>query len=69
MIIPGASRTRRGRGVHTANPRTNIVEFRGFDSSFMLLLRAGILMSIGDFPESLSRAMLGWLRLGWLKIH
>ena len=37
---------------------TNIVDFRGFDSSIILILRDGILMSIGDFPESLSQAML-----------
>ena len=37
---------------------TNIVDFREFDSSIMLILRGGILMSIGDFPEGLSRAML-----------
>ena len=42
----------------TANLPTNIVDFRGFDSSMILILRGGILMSIGDFPESLSRAML-----------
>ena len=34
------------------------MDFRGFDSSKMLFLRGGILMSTGGFPESLSRAML-----------
>ena len=36
------------------------MDFRAFDSSIILILRAGILMSIGDFPEStdLSRIML-----------
>ena len=42
----------------TANLPTNIVDFRGFDSSIMLCFRCGILMSIGNFPESLSQAML-----------
>ena len=42
----------------TANLPTNLVDFRGFDSSIILMYRDGILMSIGDFPESLSRAML-----------
>ena len=42
----------------TPNLPTNIVDFRGFDSSTILNLRGGILMSIGDFPESLSQAML-----------
>ena len=37
----------------TANLRTNIVDFRGFDSSTILILRGGILISIGDFPEML----------------
>ena len=31
----------------TANLPTNIVDFRGFDSSITLILRGGILMSIG----------------------
>ena len=43
---------------NTPNPPTNIVDFGGFDSSVVLILRGGILMSIGDFPEVLSQAML-----------
>ena len=42
----------------TANLRTNIMDFRGFDSSIILIIRDGILVSIGDFPESLSQAIL-----------
>ena len=42
----------------TANLRTKILDFRGFDSSVILFLRCGILMSIGDPPESLSQAIL-----------
>ena len=42
----------------TANPRTNIVDFRGFDSSIILIKRGGILRPIGDFLESSSQAML-----------
>ena len=34
------------------------MEFRGFDSSIILIIRGGILMSIGDFLESLSHAIL-----------
>ena len=45
------------------NLPTNIVGFRGFDSSIILFVRGGILMSIGDFPESLSQAMLAGLML------
>ena len=42
----------------TPNLPTNIVDFRGFDSSTILILRGGILRPIGDFPESSSQAML-----------
>ena len=35
-----------------ANLRTNPKDFRGFDSRIILILRGGILMSMGDFPES-----------------
>ena len=37
---------------------TNIVGFRGFDSSIILIKRGGILRPIGDFPESLTQAIL-----------
>ena len=43
---------------YTPNLPTNIVDFGGFDSSIMLFVRGGILMSIVNFPESLSQAML-----------
>ena len=39
----------------TPNLPTNIVDFGGFDSSTILILRGGILTCIGDFPESLSQ--------------
>ena len=39
----------------TANIRTKILDFRGFVSSIILILRGGILMSIGNFLESLSQ--------------
>ena len=42
----------------TPNLPTNMVDFGGFHSSIMLCLRGGILMSIGNSPESLSQAML-----------
>ena len=42
----------------TPNLPTNIVDFRGFDSSTILNLRADITRSIGDLPEILSQAML-----------
>ena len=37
---------------------TKILDFRGFDSSRILIVRGGILMSIGNFPESLTQAIL-----------
>ena len=53
-----------------ANLRTNIMDFRGFDSSMILRLRGGILMSKGDFPESLSQASLvGIMLVGRLGVH
>ena len=42
----------------TANLRTKIQDFRGFDSSVILILRGGIPRPIGNLPESLSQAML-----------
>ena len=47
----------------TANLPTNIMDFRGFDSSIILIIRAGLLMSIGDLPESLSHAILEGITL------
>ena len=44
--------------VYTANLPTNIMDFRGFDPSIIIVLMGGILTSKGDFPESLSQAML-----------
>ena len=43
---------------HTPNLPNNIVDFRGFDSSTILVLRGGIPRPIGDSPESLSQAIL-----------
>ena len=43
---------------NTPNLPTNIVDFRGFDSNIILNLRGGFPGPIGDFPESLSQAML-----------
>ena len=34
------------------------MDFRGFDSSIILMSSGAILMSIGNFPESLSQAIL-----------
>ena len=40
-----------------ANLRTNIMDFRGLDSSIIIILRGGIPRPVGDFPESLSQAI------------
>ena len=45
-------------GWTTASLRTKILDFRGFDSSIILSLRGGIPRPIGNFPESLSQAIL-----------
>ena len=42
----------------TANLRTKILDFRGFDSSIILILRGGILRSLGNFPETVSQQIL-----------
>ena len=42
----------------TPNLPTNIVDFGGFDSSIIFISRGGIPRSTGNFPESLSQAML-----------
>ena len=47
----------------TANLRTNIMDFRGFDSSIILIVRGGIPRPIGDSPESLSQAILEGIML------
>ena len=53
----------------TANLRTKILDSTGFDSSIILIIRGGILMSIGDFPESVSRAILiGIMLVGRLAV-
>ena len=52
----------------TANLRTIIMAFRGFDSSIILILRSGILMSKGDFPESLDQAIVVGIMLGRLGV-
>ena len=47
----------------TANLRTKIMDFRGFDSSAILILRGGIPRPIGSLPESLRQAILVWIIL------
>ena len=54
----------------TANLRTQIVEFRGFDSSIILFLRGGIPRRIGNFLEVLSQEILvGIILVGRLGVR
>ena len=51
----------------TTNLRTKIPDFRGLDSIIILILRGGIIMSIGNCLEILSQAILvGTIVLGTL---
>ena len=53
----------------TANLRTKILDFRGFDSSIILILRGGILMSMGNSPEIMSQQILvGIILVGRLAV-
>ena len=53
----------------TASLRTKIMDFGGFDTSRILSVRGGILMSKGNFPESLSQGILvGILLVGRLGV-
>ena len=55
--------------MYYGNLPTNIVDFRGFDSSIMFILRDGIPRPVGDSPQSLSRAMLvGTMLVGRLGV-
>ena len=55
-MIYGSSNNSNNNGSSTPNLPTNIMDFRGFDSSTILILKGGIL--IGDFPERLSQTIL-----------
>ena len=53
----------------TPNLPTNIVDFGGFDSSIILILRGGILRPIRDVPESLTQAIIvGMMSVGGLGV-
>ena len=54
----------------TASPCTTIMDFIGFYSSTILILRGGIPRRKGNFPESLSQAMLvGLILVGRLGVQ
>ena len=46
-----------------ANLRTKILDFRGFDTSIILILRGGVLVCIGGFPEIVSQRILAGMIL------
>ena len=46
-----------------ANLRAKILDFGGSDSSLIFILRGGILVHVGSFPEMLSRQILGGIIL------
>ena len=48
------------------SPYTKILDFGGFDSSIILMLRGGT--SIGNFPEMLSQQILGMISKGRLGV-
>ena len=50
----------------TASLRTTVLDFTGFDSSRILNLRGGILLSTGNFPEMLSQRILIGIILRWI---
>ena len=51
------------------NLRTKILDFRGFDSSVILMFSGGSIMSIGNVPESLSQAIfVGIILVGRLGV-
>ena len=53
----------------TAHLHTKILDLRGFDSSGILILRVGILMSMENFPKSLSqRILVGIVLVGRLGV-
>ena len=58
--FPGSELSWETRSTYTvtANLPTNIADFRGFDSSIILILRGGIPRPIGYLAESFSQAML-----------
>ena len=55
--VARSGRHHRGAGL-TANLRTEILDFSGFDSSIILILRGGIPRPMGNIPEFSSPGIL-----------
>ena len=58
-------RTSARKGGGTVNLPSNLLDFRGLDSSIIFTSRGEILMSIGVFPESFRQAILVGIILVW----
>ena len=56
--------------MYTANLRTNIMDFRGFDSSTILIIRGAILMSIGISRKvRVKQILVGMILVGRLGVN
>ena len=56
--FPSQKETPKRPPERSANLRAKLLDFRGFDSSIIFILRGEILMSVGNFPESSRQAIL-----------
>ena len=66
---PQAGWEKRACARDAADLPTKIKDFRGFYSGRILIVRGGILMSIGNFPEMLSqRILVGIILVGRLGV-
>ena len=63
MLVWRNGRRSSSSQVATANLRKQILNFRGFDSSRILIVRGGMLMPIGNFPEIMSQGILAGIIL------
>ena len=67
------TRNNKHTNTNTANLLFKTLDLRGFDSSRILILRGGILMSIGGYPEIMNQQILAGIilvgRLGILLVQ
>ena len=70
ITLPSSlGQARRRRVTHTANLHAKILDFGGFDSNRILMLRGGILMSVGILLEVLNqRILVGIILVGRLGV-
>ena len=62
-LIESCGGSKRNLAHPTDNLHTKILDLRGFDSSIILSLRGGISRPTGNFPESLSQAILAGIKI------